>query len=128
MLCLLLTKLLKRRYLNKKVSPVFDRTISAIRLTSAEHKMVPIDDEVRQELNELIAMAVFHNGLKMPAVGAHVPRPPNSWILYRQHHHRAIKEKNPKATNCELCKFCVFGHSVHANDSPSSNHRENVAQ
>jgi hypothetical protein len=33
-----------------------------------------------------------------------VPRPPNAFILYRQHHHNAVKAKNHGITNIDLCK------------------------
>ena len=34
-----------------------------------------------------------------------VPRPPNAFILYRQHHHAAIKAMYPGLRNTKLCKY-----------------------
>ena len=34
-----------------------------------------------------------------------VPRPPNAFILYRQHHHPIIKSENPDMHNNQICKL-----------------------
>lgn len=34
-----------------------------------------------------------------------IPRPPNAFILYRQHHHPKVKETYPDLSNNEICKF-----------------------
>jgi hypothetical protein len=34
-----------------------------------------------------------------------VPRPPNAFILYRQHHHNIVKAKNHGITNNNLCRL-----------------------
>lgn len=36
-----------------------------------------------------------------------LPRPPNSFILYRQHHHPLLKAKNPGYHNNQICMFHV---------------------
>ena len=36
---------------------------------------------------------------------ARVPRPPNAFILYRQHHHHRIKSENPDIKNNEISKL-----------------------
>lgn len=36
-----------------------------------------------------------------------VPRPPNSFILYRQYHHPLLKAKNPEWHNNQICKYFV---------------------
>lgn len=33
-----------------------------------------------------------------------VPRPPNAWILYRQHNHAAVKAAHPGIVNNDICK------------------------
>jgi len=33
-----------------------------------------------------------------------VPRPPNAWILYRQHNHAAVKSAHPGIMNNDICK------------------------
>lgn len=34
-----------------------------------------------------------------------VARPPNAFILYRQHHHPLVKAAHPKLHNNQICKF-----------------------
>ena len=45
-----------------------------------------------------------------------LPRPPNSFILYRQQHHPMVKKAHPKLHNNEICKSCnpqtSFVHSL----------------
>jgi len=36
---------------------------------------------------------------------AKIPRPPNAWILYRQHHHASVRDANPGMMNVDLCKL-----------------------
>lgn len=36
-----------------------------------------------------------------------VPRPPNPFILYRQHHHHAVTAANPGKKNTEICELCM---------------------
>ncbi|KAI9374654.1 high mobility group box domain-containing protein [Aspergillus egyptiacus] len=38
---------------------------------------------------------------------AKIPRPPNAFILYRQHHHPRVKETYPDLTNNQICKYAV---------------------
>ncbi|KAE8148543.1 hypothetical protein BDV25DRAFT_158119 [Aspergillus avenaceus] len=44
----------------------------------------------------------MHGKHVIPAKVAKVPRPPNAFILYRQHHHPRIKEAYPEFTNNEI--------------------------
>jgi hypothetical protein len=39
-----------------------------------------------------------------PEPAPKIPRPPNSFILYRQYHHPLVKEANPGIHNNEICK------------------------
>ena len=43
---------------------------------------------------------------------AKVPRPPNAFILYRQHHHPLLKAQYPNMHNNQICKFiyCELAH------------------
>lgn len=34
-----------------------------------------------------------------------VARPPNAFILYRQHHHPLVKADHPELHNNQICKF-----------------------
>lgn len=38
-----------------------------------------------------------------------IPRPPNAFILYRQHHHPKVKGAYPELSNNEICKFSLSG-------------------
>jgi hypothetical protein len=42
---------------------------------------------------------------KAPMKENKVPRPPNGFILYRQHHHQILKAGNPDLRNNDICKF-----------------------
>ena len=37
-----------------------------------------------------------------------VARPPNAFILYRQHHHPLLKNQNPDLHNNQICKNNLF--------------------
>ena len=37
-----------------------------------------------------------------------VARPPNAFILYRQHHHPLLKSQHPDLHNNQICKFRFF--------------------
>ena len=41
-----------------------------------------------------------------------LPRPPNSFILYRQQHHPALKEAHPTLHNNQICKYLHVHPSV----------------
>lgn len=51
------------------------------------------------------------NGIEIPREPPRVPRPPNSFILYRQHHHHAVTAANPGVQNTQICESCFY-HSV----------------
>ena len=35
------------------------------------------------------------------------PRPPNSFILYRQHHHPTLVAQNPGMHNNQICEYSI---------------------
>ena len=39
---------------------------------------------------------------------ARIPRPPNAFILYRQHFHPSMKKQFPNLHNNEICKYPDF--------------------
>jgi hypothetical protein len=54
-----------------------------------------------------------------------VPRPRNSFLIYRQEHHPVTVRQNPGMHNNEICKFQRHSHqSVSANDYFSQGHRQ----
>lgn len=50
---------------------------------------------------------------------ARLPRPPNAFILYRQHHHPIVKEAHPDLHNNQICKSPSFPTDSCVNISPS---------
>ena len=44
-----------------------------------------------------------------------LPRPPNAFILYRQHHHPIVKEAHPQLHNNQICKNSQAKFFSHAN-------------
>lgn len=50
-----------------------------------------------------------------PADGKKLPRPPNAFILYRQHHHPIVKEAHPELHNNQICKKPHPRFTSHAN-------------
>ena len=57
----------------------------------------------------IVASAMGRNSTEKPPTpepkrAPKIPRPPNSFILYRQHYHPLIKESNPGIHNNEICK------------------------
>lgn len=49
---------------------------------------------------------------KAAVKNAKVPRPPNAFILYRQHHHPLVKAQYPDMHNNQICEFiyCELAH------------------
>lgn len=73
-----------------------DTTIDAIVITPDISVLAPGPER----------MTTFNKG-KAAAKVAKVPRPPNSFILYRQHHHPIIKAQNPDYHNNRICEFPI---------------------
>lgn len=51
---------------------------------------------------------------------AKVARPPNAFILYRQHHHPLVRAEYPELHNNQICKFVAQNSSLKM--TISSNH------
>ena len=49
-----------------------------------------------------------HERSSVTVKAAKVPRPPNAFILYRQHHHPKLKEAHPNLSNNEICEFSLL--------------------
>jgi HMG (high mobility group) box len=91
------------------------RALSAQLLTGAPLEL-PQDTPPRitAALGEQLAMSLdpvtvnrgSKKGIFKPAAEENrkVPRPPNVWILFRQHHHSKVKAENPSLTNNDICK------------------------
>lgn len=66
-------------------------------------QLSPLDLSTHHLLSDLVQDAL-QNGLEIPVNRAHIPRPPNSFILYRQHHHHPVTAANPGVPNTEICE------------------------
>ena len=49
--------------------------------------------------------AILNKPKKGKKTEGKLPRPPNMFILYRQHHHPLIKSQEPWLHNNQICKF-----------------------
>ena len=57
-----------------------------------------------------------------------VPRPPNAFIIYRQHHHPIIKAQNPGVHNNQICEFFPRPTTVHLLICASCDHRQQMEE
>ena len=105
-----------------------DETINALRVmrtpafsgsvvSVASHDRIP---NLEREINEVSGRT--HGKAALPAKSIKVPRPPNAFILYRQHHHPRIKEAYPEFTNNEICRFYFSSHLNFEQANDISNH------
>lgn len=56
-------------------------------------------------LSEIISDCVLSGQYDIPQTFEKVPRPPNSFILYRQHHHHAVHAANPGIPNPQISRI-----------------------
>ncbi|KAJ6032292.1 mating-type HMG-box protein MAT1-2 [Penicillium herquei] len=85
---------------------VADPTIQALRLMPVSNSNGPALDWAK--LNHIatqVKEAVAVGQVECPDRAGKIPRPMNSWILYRQHYHRAVSEANPNLPNTEISKI-----------------------
>ena len=68
------------------------------------------DDRIFMEVTELKTDPGSEEYLigDKPIDWVKTPRPPNAFILYRQHHHESMKAKYPEYRNTDLCKCSSF--------------------
>ncbi|KAJ5152948.1 uncharacterized protein N7482_009426 [Penicillium canariense] len=64
----------------------------------------PMDTEDHWLISREVHQAV-RNGVKIPLVSPRIPRPPNSFILYRQHHHHTVTAENPGVQNTQISRI-----------------------
>lgn len=116
--------------LRRPVSWIEDESISAIRLLATPplpHSFSPLalnmpgpgqmrytGSKVHNYLSRQVHQAILDGNCKLPSSSTKVPRPPNSFILYRQHHHHAVTADNPDLKNTEICTWTLspFCHSL----------------
>lgn len=87
-----------------------DETINALRVMrtpafSGSVVSVASHDRISNLEKEITEASGRTHGKSALPTKSKVPRPPNAFILYRQHHHPRIKEAYPDFTNNEICKF-----------------------
>ncbi|KAJ5738332.1 hypothetical protein N7493_001487 [Penicillium malachiteum] len=101
-------KLAKRlsMYIGGTVQLVEDPTIQAVRLMPIFNTNAAALDWVKLDhIATQVREAVSVGQVEAPARPGKIPRPMNSWILYRQHHHRAVSDANPNLPNTEISKI-----------------------
>lgn len=95
-----------RTLLAETCHAVRDDTIQSMRII-AYYGPLPLSMNQHQQISRSVHTAAF-NGMKMPRKAEKVPRPANSFILFRQKRHHAIKIANPGISNNEICKFLLL--------------------
>ncbi|KAJ5118605.1 hypothetical protein N7526_010242 [Penicillium atrosanguineum] len=88
----------------KLVRAVKDSTISCVRLMVVPDNFLPINPDIHQKISLEVHAAVQEAGVKMPTTPVKVPRPPNSFILYRQSLHQSTTAENPGLRNTEISR------------------------
>lgn len=97
---------------------------------SVPDEFLPVNPDVHHKISLEVHAAVQEAGVKMPTTPVKVPRPPNSFILYRQSLHQSTTAENPGLRNTEICKFKpLIPSSINTNtQSFSSCHRLQVEE
>lgn len=94
-----------RRHLETPISMIWDPSIGSTRIRPRGNpQLQPLDLHTHKMLSHLLEEAA-EDGL--PLEPAHIPRPPNSFILYRQHHHHAVTNANPGTPNTQICESSI---------------------
>lgn len=99
-----------RTLLSKVVRLVDDESINVLRIvplgTEEREQVLPVGNKDFKRISHAVHAAAL-TGTIMPAKPEKVRRPPNSFILYRQYHHKSIKAANPGTSNNDICEsFC----------------------
>ncbi|KAJ5710807.1 mating-type HMG-box protein MAT1-2 [Penicillium malachiteum] len=89
--------------IKRAVQVLDDPTIQAVRLLPIFENAQALDWVKLDHIARQVKEAVSVGQVERPRAGK-IPRPMNSWILYRQHHHRAVAEANPDMPNTEISK------------------------
>lgn len=78
-------------------------------VTSPESELVSSESEASPTSQQVSRRAESANRSKIAKERiCKVPRPPNAFTLYRQHHHLMVKQNNPGVKNNQICKSTVF--------------------
>lgn len=93
------------------VHAVWDGSVSSLRLTPHPEEELPVNLEAFEALSREVDLTFSQREVRMPeqhATPPKVPRPPNSFILYRQNHHKEITAANLGVPNTEICKLAIY--------------------
>jgi hypothetical protein len=79
-----------------------------------QHALTPaLPIEQTEVLQEEAAKAGEKKSNKKDEKKAKIPRPPNAFILYRQHYHPIIKDASPGIHNNVICMYLHFSPYSH---------------
>lgn len=93
---------------SRAIRVVHDSHIGALRFISSPRMAGDydcLDLDSWREIQDEVHVAVEQGDAKIPISSPHVPRPANSFILYRQNLHKEVTDANPGVKNTEICKL-----------------------
>jgi hypothetical protein len=90
-----------RRYGALNNSPVSSIPVPYLHII----RLMPFAGTTSPTMSPSITSLSSDSGPPEPKGKAKVPRPPNAFILYRQHHHPIIKKDFPGIVNNDICKY-----------------------
>lgn len=83
--------------------------VPATLVSSPESELVSSESEASPTSQQVSRRAESANRSKIAKERiSKVPRPPNAFILYRQHHHPMVKQNNPGVHNNQICKSTML--------------------
>jgi hypothetical protein len=98
----------------------------ALRLSAATGKHLQVKRDATIAYLRIQKVASVASVAAMPEKKEKIPRPPNAFILYRQHHHNRVKAKNRGITNNGICNLTPLPLSLLSNLSPSEGNCRDV--
>lgn len=88
----------------RAIRAIYDSHINSVRLLAIPGTRLGAELEEHNEMSLESHLAIYQGQARVPASSPHIPRPPNSFILYRQSHHQETTAANPGVPNTEICK------------------------
>ncbi len=97
-------------YLNHAAVAFVDKQIGFLRIMPkpsflASDAAAPLQPVQPGAPVKVATLALADHDKGKAAMKEKVPRPPNAFILYRQHHHPILKKANPALHNNDICEF-----------------------
>lgn len=84
---------------------VWDVSINCVRMIPLPEDESELNVQTFHTLSKEVHQAVYQGDSRMPETSPKIPRPPNSFILYRQSRHKEVTAANPGVPNTEICKL-----------------------